>query len=253
MDKIKVLFQDDELLVLDKPAGLVVDKSDTQRTDTLEDILVNEYKIKLDRGGIVHRLDKDTSGVILVAKTQNALDNLQAQFKDRKTEKEYLALVHGFIEKAGVIEGNIGRNPKAREKFIVLEEGKEAMTEYEPMERLQVTGNRLQEIFSEFNKIQMRKLERQSYGQFTLLRCHPKTGRTHQIRVHLKHIGFPIVADETYGGRKTSRVDKRWCPRQFLHAAKLGFYHPKTGVWMEIESPLADDLKEALKLIEING
>ncbi|MDO8619433.1 MAG: hypothetical protein Q7R49_05855, partial [Candidatus Daviesbacteria bacterium] len=104
----------------------------------------------------------------------------------------------------------------------------------------------LQLIFNDFNKIQMRKLERQKYGEFTLLVCKPKTGRTHQIRVHLKYIGYPVVSDEKYGGRKTYRLDKRWCPRIFLHAAKIGFNHPKSGKWMELESPLPEDLKKAL-------
>lgn len=250
---MKVLFQDDDILVLDKPAGLVVDKSNTQQTNTLEDILVNEYQIKLERGGIVHRLDKDTSGVILVAKTQAALDNLQAQFKERKTKKQYLALVHGIVEKGGIVEGAIGRNPIHREKFMVMDPstgsgqvGKEAVTEYEPVSGYQLSALSLQTIFSEFNKIQMRKLERQDYGKFTLLNCYPKTGRTHQIRVHLKHINHPIVSDEVYGGRKIVRLDHRWCPRQFLHAKKLGFFHPKSGEWMEIEASLPEDLKEAL-------
>ncbi len=244
---IRVIFQDDDILVLDKPAGLVVDKSNTQQKDTLEDILKKDFHIMLDRGGIVHRLDKDTSGVILVAKTQAALENLQAQFKQRKTKKEYLALVHGLVEKGGVVEGAIGRNPIKREKFTVLEEeGKEAVTEYEPVKNLQFTIYNLQKIFNDLNTIQMRKLERMDYNQFTLLKCFPKTGRTHQIRVHLKYINHPIVSDEVYGGRKVVRLDHRWCPRQFLHAARLGFYHPVSGEWMEVESELAEDLREAL-------
>ena len=243
---IKVIFQDNDLLVIDKSAGLVVDRSNTQVADTLEDILQKDFGIKLERGGIVHRLDKDTSGVILVAKTQEALENLQAQFQMRKTKKEYLALVHGLVETAGKVEGNIGRNPVKREKFTVLDTGKEAVTEYEPVERLQFTGDRLQEIFSNFNKIQIRKLSTIHYNLFTLLKVFPKTGRTHQIRVHLKYINHPIVADEKYAGRKMYRLDKRWCPRQFLHAARLGFYHPKSGEWMEMESQMPEDLQKVL-------
>lgn len=255
----KVIFQDDDILVLDKPPGLVVDKSNTQTADTLEDILRKEYDIKLERSGIVHRLDKDTSGVILVAKTQAALENLQAQFKKRKTKKEYLALVHGIVEKGGVVDAAILRNPKHREKFTASLQGdaleaRQAVTEYEPLERLQFTaGPRrggLQEIFSDFNKIQFRKLSTIHYNLFTLLKCHPLTGRTHQIRVHLKYAGYPIVADETYVGRKIYRLDKRWCPRQFLHAQKLGFYHPKSGEWMEVESKLPEDLEKALNKLE---
>ena len=249
---MKVIFQDENLLVIDKPAYVVVDKSDTQREDTLEDILKNEFGIKLDRGGIVHRLDKDTSGVILIAKTQKTLDALQAQFKERKTKKEYLALVHGIVSEPGRVEGNIGRNPEKREKFTVLEEGKEAVTEYEPISNFQFPISNFQSIFNDLNKNQMGKLMRMNYNQFTLLKCRPLTGRTHQIRVHLKYIGHPIVSDEKYVGRKMYRLDKRWCPRQFLHAKKLGFFHPVSGVWMEVESELPEDLNGVLKLLTNN-
>lgn len=222
---MNILYEDDSFQVIDKPPGLVVTEIP---------------------GMPAHRLDKDTSGVLLVAKGPEALENLQAQFKARIIKKEYLALVHGTLTEAGVVEGAIGRNPAKPEKFTVLSTGREASTEYEPLQRLQFTGDRLQEIFSDFNKIQMRKLERQRYGEFTLVSCFPRTGRTHQIRVHLKHIGYPIVSDDKYAGRKINRLDKRWCPRMFLHAAKIGFKHPATGKWMEIESPLLEDLKKTL-------
>ncbi len=259
---LKIIFEDSHFLALDKPAGLVVDKADTNKDTTLEDILVSELKINLPRGGIVHRLDKDTSGVLLVAKTQQALDVLQKQFQDRQTKKEYIALVHGQVLEKGKVEGAIGRNPGNREKFIVMEAGKEAVTEYEPDQRLRTCFARpcdsqeqvlafsvqsLTTIFQDFNKIQTRKLEKQKYGEFTLLRCFPKTGRTHQIRVHLKYINHPIVCDEKYVGRKMFRLDHRWCPRMFLHAAKIGFNHPATGEWMELEAELPEDLKETLK------
>jgi 23S rRNA pseudouridine1911/1915/1917 synthase len=250
----KILFEDSEILVLDKPPGVVVDKSETQSENTIENWLESYLKTpELPRMGIVHRLDKDTSGVLLVAKTLTALDNLQTQFAGRITKKEYICLVHGLIEKAGKIEGAIGRNPGDREKFIVLETGKEAVTEYEPIKNLQLSAEKLQEIFEGFNKIQMRRLTTPAYRFYTLLKCHPLTGRTHQIRVHLKHLGFPIVADEKYVGRKLSRLDKRWCPRQFLHAHKLGFNHPVGGEWTEFESPLPDDLDTALRLLRSNG
>ncbi|MBU1031856.1 RluA family pseudouridine synthase [Patescibacteria group bacterium] len=243
---LKIIFQDDHFLALEKPAGLVVDKAETNKDITLEDILISELKINLPRGGIVHRLDKDTSGILLVARTKQALENLQAQFKDRVVKKEYLALVHGLIEKAGTVKGAIGRNPGNREKFTVLLGGKEAVTEYEPIKSLQLSVFSLQEIFEDFKKIQMRKLERQKYGEFTLVKCKPKTGRTHQIRVHLKYINYPIVSDEKYVGRKMFRLDRRWCPRMFLHSAKIGFNHPEKNKWMELESKLPEDLKEAL-------
>ncbi len=245
----KVIFQDEYLLGLDKPPGLIVDPADSVKEETLADILKREFNIQLFRGGIVHRLDKDTSGIILVAKTQQALENLQNQFQERVIKKEYIALTHGFIAKSEEVTGSIGRNPVNREKFTVLEDGKEAVTEFEPVERLQATGNRLQEIFPDFTKIQMRKLERQKYGEFTLVSCRPKTGRTHQIRVHLKYINHPIVADEKYVGRKIFRLDKRWCPRIFLHAAKIGFNHPKSGEWMQLECKLPEDLKKTLEIL----
>jgi 23S rRNA pseudouridine1911/1915/1917 synthase len=247
---VRVIFEDESLLCLDKPPGLVVDPADTVKDETLADIATEKFGIKLIRGGIVHRLDKDTSGVILLAKTAQALENLQAQFKERKTKKEYWTLVHGEVKERGVVEGDIGRNPGNRERFIVLEGGKEAVTEYEPVENLQFTEGRLQEIFESFNKIQMRKLSTNNYNLFTFLKCFPKTGRTHQIRVHLKYLNFPIVADEKYVGRKTFRLDKRWCPRLFLHAKKIGFYHPVSEKWMELESELPDDLKNALSKLK---
>lgn len=222
---VKVIYEDDSLRVIDKPPGLVVTEIP---------------------GLPAHRLDKDTSGVLLVAKSQQVLDSLQAQFKQRIIKKEYLALVHGTILESGKIEGAIGRNPAKPEKFSVLLNGKHAETEYQPLKSLQLSAVSLQQIFNDFNKIQMRKLERQRYGEFTLVRCFPRTGRTHQIRVHLKYINHPIVADDKYAGRKMNRLDRRWCPRIFLHASKLAFKHPATGEWMEMESKLPEDLKKAL-------
>ncbi|KKQ65810.1 MAG: Pseudouridine synthase [Candidatus Daviesbacteria bacterium GW2011_GWA2_38_24] len=243
MIQVKVIYCDDDLMVIDKPAGLVVDPSETQKTLTLAEILQSEFGINLDRGGIVHRLDKDTSGLLLVAKKQEVLEALQAQFKERTVKKEYLALVHGLILEDGTIDKPIGRNPGDREKFVVLEDGKEAVTEYQPISnfKFQISN------FKDLNKIQTRKLERSNYGQFTLVRCFPKTGRTHQIRVHLKYIGHPIVGDEKYAGRKTSRLDHRLVGRQFLHAAKLEFSHPGLKKRMSFESPLPEDLNMALE------
>ncbi len=259
---VRVVFEDSSLLVLDKPPGLVVTSSETQSEPSLQDILAKEYKISAERSGIVHRLDKDTSGLLVVAKDDDTLVKLQAQFKSREVKKEYLALVHGLVEEAGKVEASIARNPGDREKFVVMEgEGaREAVTEYEPIKNFQFSKSdssqaplifNFQKIFEGFNKIQMRKLEKSGYGKFTLLKCHPLTGRTHQIRVHLKYLGFPIVGDSKYGGRKTVRLDHRWCPRQFLHAARLEFIHPKTGEKMSFESPLPEDLKTVLETLEI--
>lgn len=258
---LRVVFEDDSLLVLDKPPGLVVTSSETSKEDTLEDLLRSDFGIKIERGGIVHRLDKDTSGLIVVAKTQGVLENLQAQFKERVVKKEYLALVHGFIEEKGIVDAPIARNPGDREKFTAIDQlasqtwsgVREAVTEYEPLQRLEISEKRIVEIFPDFNKIQLRKLNATRYTLFTLLRCKPHTGRTHQIRVHLKYIGHPIVGDDKYGGRKVVRLDHRFCPRQFLHAARLEFNHPATGKRMSFESKLPEDLKKALDKLEVKS
>ncbi len=247
---IQVVYQDEYLLVIDKPPGLVVAPTETQIDPTLADILQKDFDITVERGGIVHRLDKDTSGLLLVAKTPEILEKLQAQFKERTVQKQYICLVHGWMMEGGVIEGNIGRNPGDREKFIVMEEGREARTGYLPLQRYTVPEQKMEELYEEFNKIQRRKLERSEYGKLTLVECKPETGRTHQIRVHLKHIGFPIVGDQKYGGRKTTRLDHRWVKRQFLHAAKLEFTHPVTGKKVTLESPLPEDLQAVLKILD---
>lgn len=250
MDDLKIIYQDDSILAVSKPPNLVSDQSSTNTEVSLAEILQKDFNINLERGGLVHRLDKDTSGILLVAKTQAALENLQDQFQTRKTKKEYLALVHGKVEDGGKIEGNIGRNPVKREKFMVMEDGKEAVTEYSPEGNFHFSAASWEIVFNDLNKIQIRKLERMDYNLFTLVKCFPLTGRTHQIRVHLKHIGHPVVADETYCGRKVFRLDKRWCPRQFLHAKKIGFYHPVTEKWMELEAPIPEDLNKALELLK---
>lgn len=251
MSKLKVLFEDNQILVLDKDAGIVVTPAETIQSETISDILINDFKINLDRGGIVHRLDKDTSGVLIVAKTQKALENLLSQFKERVVKKQYLALVHGTFGNEQTVKGAIARNPGNREKFIVLEDddSKEAETRFIPTKHLLMDEKTLETVFEGFNKIQLRKIHSSGYLNFTLVDCFPFTGRTHQIRVHLKHIGFPIVSDEKYGGRKTVRLDRRWCPRQFLHAAKLEINHPETGERSEFESPLPEDLKKALAIL----
>jgi 23S rRNA pseudouridine1911/1915/1917 synthase len=252
MQELKVLFEDDQILVIDKSAGIVVTPADTIQDETISEILIKDFKISLDRGGVVHRLDKDTSGVLIVAKTQQALENLQAQFKERIVKKQYMALVHGRLNLERVVKGAIARNPGNREKFIVLEddESKEAETKFVPRENLLMNEETLGKVFEGFNKIQLRKIHNGKYQDFTLVDCFPLTGRTHQIRVHLKYAGFPIVSDEKYGGRKTVRLDRRWCPRQFLHAAKLELNHPGTGKRMSFESPLPEELEKALSNLQ---
>lgn len=238
----KILHEDEYLLVLDKPAGLVVNRAETTKQPTLQDWIEKKLKVKSDfiqRAGIVHRLDKETSGLILVAKTPEAFASLQKQFKERRVNKRYLALVHGKIEPSeGIIKAPITRSPFDRKKFGIFLGGREAETRYKTILNFTCPSGR-----REF-KILNREEE------FSLLELTPKTGRTHQIRVHLKFIGHPVVGDEFYAGRKTARADRLWCPRQFLHASFLSFFHPKTGEKVEFTSPLPLELKNALKYLE---
>lgn len=247
MDSLKVIFEDESILVLDKPPGLITAPTDSKdQVTTLADIIQNKYGVDLERAGLVHRLDKDTSGILIIAKTAKALENLQRQFATREVKKEYIALVHRTIEGSGRVKGNVGRSPGRHDKFIVTKDGREAITEYEPIGKFKVQTEKLKVLFSGISTKELRKLELIKYGEFTLLKCRPKTGRTHQIRVHLKYIGYPIVGDEKYVGRKTFKLDNVWCPRQFLHASRIEFNHPHTGEKMVFESPFPKDLEEVL-------
>jgi len=235
---IKIIYEDDSLLILDKPAGITVNNSDTTKNqETVQDWIKRKFSIFnfqfssqeendfCKRAGIVHRIDKETSGILLVAKTKNAFENLQAQFKDRIVEKTYVALVHGHIDlDEGKINVPVGRLPWNRKRFGVLAGGRQAETNYKVLER--------------FNK------------PFTLLEVNPKTGRTHQIRVHLKYFNHPVFADFLYAGRKIARNDRKILPRVFLHAKKISFIHPKTGDRVEFESPLPDELTDVINSLK---
>lgn len=236
----QIIYEDESLLVLEKPAGWIVNDATTARGQpTVQNWLRRNVKLHRQdrqgadfyrRNGIVHRLDKETSGILLVAKTPEAFANLQAQFKERKVEKEYTALVHGVIEPSnGKIEAPVGRLPWRRDRFGVLPGGRDASTEYHTLANYQLTA---------------------SNEKFTLLSLKPKTGRTHQIRIHLKHIGHPIVADDFYAGRKTARKDRKWCPRLFLHASAIVFAHPETGTGVSFSADMADELTSALLQLE---
>lgn len=239
---MQIIYEDNSVLVVLKLADQVVNRAETTREEvTLQDELEEYFGIKRraaplcqdfeGRAGIVHRLDKGTSGVLVVAKTEKAFADLQAQFKQREVEKGYLALVHGKVKKReGRIEAPIARNPKNRMRFAVVEGGRAAVTEYRclRMHVLTHANKRGKEIL-------------------TLLKVKPLTGRTHQIRVHMKHIGHPLVSDPLYLSRKRLKEDRYWCPRIFLHAESLGFKHPKTGAWVRLEAELPEDLRSALK------
>ena len=226
----KIIFEDDNILVIDKPSGLVVNRADTTgQIETLQDWIDSKYSMFgeeefASRSGIVHRLDKDTSGILVIAKTPEAFTNLKNQFKGREVVKKYLALAHGKVEPSeGTINAPIERSPFNRMHFGVFPGGREAQTAYKT------------------NK---------TYTSYTLLELTPHTGRTHQIRVHLKYINHPIVSDPIYGGRKNYQADLKFCPRLFLHAAYLRIKHPVTGEVLEFNSPLPSDLDTVLKLLK---
>ncbi len=197
---IDVVFEDDHLIVINKPAGLVVHPGSGNWDGTLLNALLRHAPSleMIPRAGIVHRLDKDTSGLLVVAKTLAAQTSLVRQLQDHSVAREYVAVVHGFVTHEGSVDAPIGRHKTQRTRMAVAPNGKPAVTHYEPMEH---------------------------YGQITLLRCRLETGRTHQIRVHLQSIGHPIVGDPVYGGSRKTPV----FARQALHAEKLALTHPESG------------------------
>ena len=239
----KIIFEDEHLLVIEKPAGLVVNRAQTVKGSTLQDWIEERFKIKdlrfknipnskefINRSGLIHRLDKETSGLLVIAKIPAAFINLQAQFKERRVVKKYLALVHGKVLPAiGNIQAPIKRNPFNRFRFGVFVDGRAAVTNYKILAYYQNP-----------------KEKNKSKKYFSLVEVEPKTGRTHQIRVHFSHLHHPVVADDLYAGKKTSRSDRGWCPRLFLHAVYLEFNHPKTGERLKLNSELHLDLREAL-------
>ena len=234
---LNIVYEDDELLVVNKPAGLVVHPGHGNYHGTLVNALAYHFKDNPDydisdpRMGLVHRIDKDTSGLLVIAKTPDAKTHLGLQFFNKTTKRKYTAIVWGTVEDDhGRIEGNIGRSVKDRLQMCVFtdgESGKHAVTHYSVLERM---------------------------GYVTVVECRLETGRTHQIRVHMKHIGHTLFNDARYGGHEilkgtTFAKYKQFvnncfeiCPRQALHAQTLGFIHPKTGEEMFFEAPLPSDM-----------
>ncbi|MFC4387334.1 RluA family pseudouridine synthase [Gracilibacillus marinus] len=221
---IDITYEDNDILVVNKKSGMVVHPSAGHYTDTLVNALlyhcddlsgINGIK----RPGIVHRIDKDTSGLLVVAKHDKAHENLANQMKEKKIKREYYALVHGDIpHEYGTIDAPIGRSTKNRQLMDVVENGKNAITHFEVVERF--------------------------YGEYTLVKCILDTGRTHQIRVHMKYIGFPIVGDPKYGQRKSIDVDG-----QALHAYKLTFNHPISNEPMEFQATLPTKFEQVIQNI----
>ncbi|MBZ0328532.1 MAG: RluA family pseudouridine synthase [Altibacter sp.] len=240
---IDIVYEDDDVLVVNKPAGMVVHPGHGNYSGTLINALTFHFdnlpNNSSNRPGLVHRIDKDTSGLLVVAKTEAAMTHLSKQFFNKSTEREYVALVWGDVEEDnGTIEGHIGRHPKNRLQNTVFEgdeadeKGKPAVTHYQVIERL---------------------------GYVTLLSCRLETGRTHQIRVHLKHIGHTLFNDERYGGDKILKgtsfskykqfVDNcfKILPRQALHARTLGFEHPVSGKMLRFETAIPEDMEQCLE------
>jgi 23S rRNA pseudouridine1911/1915/1917 synthase len=217
---LNIIYEDNDLLVIDKPAGLTIHPAPGHYSHTLVNAILSYLPNLPDTGdslrpGIVHRLDKDTSGVMVVAKNNAAQANLMSQFKAHAVVKAYLALVKGHLTpENGLIEAPIGRDPDNRKRMAVVTEGKEARTQYQVIKYI---------------------------GNYTLLEIRPETGRTHQIRVHLSAISYPVVGDTTYG------VKSAYVSRQFIHASRLGFNLPSSGEYAEFESELPPDLEQALK------
>ncbi|MBO0439503.1 RluA family pseudouridine synthase [Candidatus Enterococcus ikei] len=223
---IEIVYEDDDVLVINKPQGMVVHPSAGHQNGTLVNALL--YHIKdlssingIIRPGIVHRIDKDTSGLLMVAKNDKAHVALAEQLKDKTSLRKYVALVHGEISHdKGEINAPIGRSKNDRKMQAVIEGGKSAVTHFEVLER---------------------------FNDFTLVQLQLETGRTHQIRVHMKYIGFPVAGDPLYGPRKTLKGKG-----QFLHAEMLGFKHPTTGQMMVFEAPLPDLFEKTLDQLRNN-
>ena len=234
---LNIVFEDDSILVLNKPAGLVVHPGSGNWEGTLLNALLHHAPqlSEIPRAGIVHRLDKDTSGLLVAAKTLIAQTALVRQLQARTVQREYYALVYGEVLRAGTVDAPMGRHPSQRTKMAIVEDGKPAVTHYDIAERFSTTST--------------------GSGQgCTLLRCKLETGRTHQIRVHLASIRHPLVGDSIYikGAQKCPpemRAILAAFPRQALHAAQLGLEHPATGEWLEWQAPLPEDMAQLLTSI----
>lgn len=220
---LDIVYEDDDVIVINKPQGMVVHPAPGHDEHTLVNALLYHCPLSTINGtfrpGIVHRIDKDTSGLLMVAKNDKAHRSLAKQLKDKTNIREYVALVHGRIaEDEGTINAPIGRSLKDRKKQAVVKDGRNAVTHFEVLKR---------------------------YRDYTLVKCILETGRTHQIRVHMKYIGHPLVGDPLYGPKKTIKGNG-----QFLHAGKLGFVHPTTGKLLIFEAPLPKFFQECLEKLD---
>ena len=220
---LDIVYEDDDVIVVNKPQGMVVHPAPGHPDHTLVNALLYHSPLSTINGtfrpGIVHRIDKDTSGLLMVAKNDLAHQSLAEQLRNKTNKREYLALVYGQIKKdEGTIDAPLGRNPQDRKKQAVVKGGRHAVTHFKVIKR---------------------------YDNFTLVKCILETGRTHQIRVHMKYIGHPLVGDPLYGPRKVIGKDG-----QFLHAALLGFKHPRTGKELVFEAPLPENFQKMLDKLD---
>jgi 23S rRNA pseudouridine1911/1915/1917 synthase len=235
---LDILFEDDTIIVLNKPAGLVTHPGSGNWSGTLLNALLHHAPqvANVPRAGIVHRLDKDTTGLLVVAKTLQAQTDLVRQLQARSVKREYMAVVEGTMLSDGTVEAPIGRHPQQRIKMAVVGSGKEAITHYKIIERM---------------------------PYHTLVQCNLETGRTHQIRVHMQYIGFGLVGDATYGGKQRTYKAKEdddkikaalsVFARQALHAARLALIHPKTGELVSWEAPMPADMVEMLNVLRLES
>jgi 23S rRNA pseudouridine1911/1915/1917 synthase len=222
---VKILFEDEYLLCIDKPAGVITTSGKNIKGPTLQDYVKKNFETSISgndelRSGIVHRIDKETSGIVVVAKNEEIYFSLQELFGKRDIKKTYVALVHGNVRNGeGVIDEPVGRLPYNRTRFGVYKDGREAKTLYKVVERI---------------------------GEYSLVEACPQSGRTHQIRVHFKYIGHPIVSDPLYAGRKTLKKDLLISGRMFLHASAIEFLHPVMKKQISVKSELPQELADTL-------
>lgn len=244
---VDVMYEDLDLLVLNKSAGIVVNRAASVKVATVQDWVEQNYpklfahpsqveneawQLFTQRSGMVHRLDKDTSGVLLWAKSPSVMLDLMKQFKERSIKKTYTALVHGWLNPtSGTIRVPLGRLQHNRKRFGVVVGGKMTETDYQ---------------------VEQNYAANPKYpGGFCLVKLYPQTGRTHQLRVVLKHLQHPIVGDAHYVGKKRAKHDAKWCQRQFLHAQEITFNHPTQSKPLTFSAPLSQDLTEVLSTLEL--
>jgi 23S rRNA pseudouridine1911/1915/1917 synthase len=222
---LDIVYEDDEVLVINKPAGLVVHPGSGNWKGTLLNALLHHSPqlAAIPRAGIVHRLDKDTSGLLVVAKTLRAQTELVRQLQARTVKREYLALVHGAVRAAGEVSAPVGRDPRNRTRMAVVSTGRAARTRYRVAKR---------------------------FAYASLLECSLDTGRTHQIRVHMQSLGHPLVGDPVYRGGRRGGTGHARLKRQALHAARLEFSHPASGARRRFEAPLPEDFQALLASLQ---